>query len=135
MLWCTATTDMDTISNPQPEFTMGSDPQVPPETDAAIVAWMQSHGWKVARARWQLEPDLGFHVWQEEDSTGERSHALWISEPMVRHLSAEQLIQVLNREDMAEEIRISFKIRIEERGDEYRVGVVPRRSGEWKKQE
>jgi hypothetical protein len=36
---------------------------------------------------------------------------------------------------MAEEMRISFKVRIQERGDEYRVSVVPRASGGWRKQE
>jgi len=42
---------------------------------------------------------------------------------------------VLNSEGMAEEIRISFKVRIEERGDGYRVSIVPRRSGESRRQE
>lgn len=117
------------------ECTMGSDPQVAVETNAAIVAWMRNQGWNVAPARWQMEPEAGFHVWQEGEPTGERSHALWVAESMVRHLSADQLVEVLNREDMAEEIRISFRIRIEQRGDEYRVSVVSRRSGEWKKLE
>jgi hypothetical protein len=53
----------------------------------------------------------------------------------LRDLSAEQLVGVLNREGVAEEIRISFKVRIEERGNEYRVSVVPRRSGESRRQE
>jgi hypothetical protein len=116
------------------DFTLGN-PQVPPETDAAVAAWMGSQGWHVAPARWQMDPDAGFHVWQEEEPTGERSHALWVSESMVRHLSAQQLVHVLNSEDMAQEIRISFKIRIQERGSEYRVSVVPRSSGEWRRQE
>ena len=50
---------------------------------------------------------------------------------MVRHLKPEQLIGVLDREEMAQETRITLKVRIEERGAEYRVSVVPRRSGEW----
>jgi hypothetical protein len=114
---------------------MGSGPEVPPETNAAIVAWMRNQGWNVAPARWQMDPDAGFHIWQEEEPTGERSHALWVTESMVRHLSAEELVKVLNREDMAEEIRISFKVRIQERGDGYRVSVVPRPSGGWKRPE
>lgn len=108
---------------------------VPPETNAAIVTWMGDQGWHVSFPRWEVDLEVGFHVWHELEPTGERSHALWVSAAMVRHLSAEQLIKVLNSEDMAEEIRISFKVRIEERGDEYRVSVVPRRSGEWPRQE
>ncbi len=113
----------------------GPTPQVPSEANAAVIAWMRNHGWKVAPAGWQMDSEVGFHIWQEEGQTGERSHALWVSGPMIRHLSAEQLVNVLNREDIAEELRISFKIRIQERGNEYRVAVVPRRSGEWKRQE
>jgi hypothetical protein len=54
---------------------------------------------------------------------------------MVRQLKAEELIDVLNREKVAEDIRVSFKVLIEERGNGYRVSVVPRRSGEFKVQE
>jgi hypothetical protein len=82
-----------------------------------------------------MDPDAGFHVWQENGGLARVSHALWVSEAMVRHLTAEQLIGVLDGEEMGQEIRISLKIRIEERGAEYRVSVVPRRSGEWPKQE
>jgi len=110
-------------------------PQVPPETNAAIVAWMGDQGWHVAPARWEMDPEAGFHVWQEAEPTRGRSHALWIAESMVSHLSAEQLVNVLDSEGMAEEIRISFKMRIQERGDGYRVPIVSRRSGEWRKQE
>lgn len=117
------------------EAPIESNPQVPPETNAAVIGWMRGQGWKVGPARWQKEPDMGFHIWQEEEPIGERSHALWVSESMIRHLSSEQLVTVLDNEEMAQELRISFKIRIQERGNEYRVGVVPRRSGEWKRQE
>jgi hypothetical protein len=117
------------------DFSPESTPQVPPESDAAIVAWMGKQGWNVAPARWEMDPEAGFHVWQETEPTAARSHALWIAQSMVRHLSADQLVQVLNNEGVAEDVRISFKIRIEERGDEYRVSIVPRRSGEWRKQE
>lgn len=96
---------------------------------------MRSHGWDVALARWGMDPETEFHVWQEEEPQRGRSHALWIAESMVRHLSAEELVTVLNRERVAEDIRISFKVRIEERGAEYRVSVVPRRSGESRRQE
>jgi predicted HAD superfamily phosphohydrolase len=82
-----------------------------------------------------MDSGSGFHVWQETEATAGKSHALWIAEPMVRHLSAEQLVNVLNNEGMAEEIRISFKMRIQERGDGYRVSIVSRRSGEWRRQE
>jgi len=116
-------------------LTPESTPQVPPESNAAIVAWMGNHGWDVAPARWAMDPEAGFHVWQETEPTAGRSHALWIAESMVRYLAAEQLVQVLNNEGVADDIRISFKIRIEERGDGYRVSIVPRRSGEWRKQE
>ena len=120
----------------------GLNPKVPAEHDAAIVAWMGNQGWRVAPARWEMD-QAGFYVWQEQDRAARqeddraarRSHALWVSEAMVRHLSAGQLVEVLNKEEMAQEIRISLKVRIEERGDEYRVSVVPRRSGEWPKQE
>jgi hypothetical protein len=105
-------------------------PQVPPETDALITAWMRNEGWRVAPARWERDPDTGFYVWQEDEPERGRSHALWVEEPMVRHLSADQLISVLNREGVAQDIRINFKVRIQERGDEYRVSVVPRRWGE-----
>ena len=121
----------------------GLNPKVPAEHDAAIVAWMGNQGWRVAPARWEMDQEAGFYVWQEQDRAARqeddraarRSHALWVSEAMVRHLSAGQLVEVLNKEEMAQEIRISLKVRIEERGDEYRVSVVPRRSGEWPKQE
>lgn len=96
---------------------------------------MGDQGWKVAPARWEMEPEAGFHVWQETDATPGKSHALWVADSMVRDLSAEQLVNVLDSEGIADEIRISFKIRIQERGDGYRVSIVSRRSGEWKKQE
>ena len=64
-----------------------------------------------------------------------RYHALWVAEPMVRRLTPEQLVEVLNRENVVEDIRVSFKVRIEERGAEYRVSPVPRRSGEFRKLE
>ena len=44
-----------------------------------------------------------------------------------------QLVQVLERESVAEEIRINYKVRIEERGAGYRVSVVPRKSGEFRR--
>ena len=110
-------------------------PPVPPEKDAAIAAWMKEHGWDVAPARWRMEPEAGFHVWQEIGAMPGRAHALWLSEALVRHLSADQLVNVMDAEKIAEEIRISLKIRIEERGDEYRVSVVSRFSGEWPTQE
>jgi hypothetical protein len=111
-------------------------PQVPPESNEAVVAWMASQGWNVGLPRWEMDPETGFHVWQElEPSRGRsRAHALWIAEPMLRHLSAPDLVRVLDSEGIAEAIRISFKVRIEERGSEYRVSVVPRASGEWKTQ-
>lgn len=99
-----------------------------------MAAWLKSHGWKVGRSRWETEPELGFYVWQEESPSDGKSHALWISEPMIRHLTPEELIEVLNREGVAEDIRINFKVRIEERGAEYRVSVVPRKSGEFRRQ-
>ncbi|MEO8090123.1 MAG: hypothetical protein ABI703_07500 [Gemmatimonadales bacterium] len=109
----------------------GSTPQVPPASDAAVIAWMGAQGWKVGPARWEVDPEPGFHVWQENGGLARISRALWISDPMIRRLKPEQLIGVLDKEEMAQEIRISIKIRIEERGAEYRVSVVPRRSGEW----
>jgi hypothetical protein len=109
-------------------------PPVPPETDVIVSAWMRSRGWKVAPARWETDPETGFYVWQEEHLDG-KSHALWVSEYLVRHLTPEQLVEVLNREGVVEDIRASFKVRIEERGAEYRVSPVPRRSGEYRKQD
>jgi hypothetical protein len=93
---------------------------------------MRDHGWVVHPARWEADPELGFHVWQEPEPQLGRSHALWVAEPMVRGLPAEELIEVLEREMVAEEIQISFKVRIQERGAGYRVSVVPRRSGEYR---
>jgi hypothetical protein len=116
------------------EFNPG-DPQITPETNAAVSGWMAKQGWKVTPAHWHLDPDGGFYIWQEDRPLGERSHALWIAESMVRHLSAEQLVDVLSQEDMAQELRVSFKVRIQERGNEYRVSVVSRRSGEQRRQE
>jgi hypothetical protein len=84
----------------------------------------------VGLPRWETDLEVGFYVWQESEPTAGGSHALWVAEPMLRHLSAEQLVRVLNSEDMAAEIRISRRVRIEERGDEYRVSVVSRRSGQ-----
>ena len=82
-----------------------------------------------------MDPDGAFYVWQEREPTQGRSHALWVEEAMVRQLSPEQLLQILDSEAVAEDIRISFKVRIEERGAEYRVSVVPRRSGEFRKED
>ena len=82
-----------------------------------------------------MDPDMGFFVWQENESSNGVSHALWIAEPIIQHLTPEQLIDVLNRENVVEDIRASFRVRIEERGDEYRVSPVPRRSGEFKRQQ
>lgn len=76
---------------------------------------------------------MGFHVWEEAHPVG-RSHALWVDEAMVRHLAPAQLVDVLHGEGVAEDIRINFKVRIEERGAEYRVSVVPRRSGEFRRE-
>jgi hypothetical protein len=53
---------------------------------------------------------------------------------MVRRLTPEELVEVLNREGIAEDIRINFRVRIEERGAEYRVSVVSRKSPEFRKQ-
>lgn len=113
----------------------GATPEVPPKTDAALVRWMGEQGWVVAPARFEVDAEVGFHVWQEQGRSPGTSHALWVSEPMIRHLSAAQIVDVLEREEMAQEIRISLRIRIEERGTEYRISVVPRRSGEWPRQE
>jgi hypothetical protein len=101
-----------------------------PESDVAVTAWMRSHGWKVPPAQRVEDPDMVFYIWQENEPSVGRSHALWIDESMLSDLSAEQLVQVLDREAVAEEIRINFKVRIQERGAEYRVSVVPRRSGQ-----
>lgn len=106
-----------------------------PESDAAVAAWMRDHGWNVAPARWEKDPDMGFFIWQENEPPVGRSHALWIDESMVQQLSPEQLVQVLESERVAQEIRINFKVRIQERGAEYRVSTVPRRSGEQRRPE
>jgi len=113
----------------------GAAPEVPPEANAALVKWMKEQGWTVAPARFEPDAEIGFHVWQELGRSPGTAHALWVSDPMVRHLSAEQLVGVLEKEEMAQEIRISLKVRIEERGAEYRTSVVPRRSGEWPRQQ
>jgi hypothetical protein len=109
--------------------------EVPHQTNAAVVSWMKSHGWNVAPARWEMDPEAGFHVWQEDEPAIGKSHALWVAETMVRNLTSEELVRVLNSEGVAEDLRISFKVRIEERGNEYRVSIVPRRSGESRRQE
>jgi hypothetical protein len=109
-------------------------PAVSPETEVAVTRWMKKHGWTVGPVRWEIEPESGFHVWQETGRSPGTSHALWISESMVRRLSPQQLIQVLDSEEMDQEIRISIRMRIEERGSEYRISVVSRRSGEWKQE-
>jgi hypothetical protein len=91
---------------------------------------MQRHGWPVSRPVWTADPDAGFHVWQEDPPSNGTSHALWVDDAMIRNLGPDALVEVLEGEQVAEAIRISFKVRIEERGAEYRVSVVPRRSGE-----
>lgn len=73
-------------------------------------------------------------MWEAEARENGRAHALWIAETMVRRLTPEELVAVLNRERVFEDIRASFKVRIEERGEEYRVSVVPRKSGEFRRQ-
>jgi hypothetical protein len=108
---------------------------VPPETEVAVAQWMRHHGWQVQPARWEADPELGFYVWQEPQPQQGRSHGLWIAEPMVSGLSAEGLLGVLEREAVAEEIRISFRVRIQERGVGFRISVVPRRSGEYRRVE
>jgi hypothetical protein len=112
-----------------------ANPQLPPETDAVIAGWMRSHGWNVVPARWEIDPEARFHVWEEDLPAVDRSHALWVAESIPRHLSPEELVNVLNSEAVADEIRVSYKVRIQERGDGYRVSTVPRRSGGWKRQE
>jgi hypothetical protein len=109
-------------------------PAVSPEIDTAVTKWMKKHGWTVGRARWEIEPGSGFHVWQETGRPPGLSHALWVSESMIKQLSARELIQVLDSEEMDQEIRISIRMRIEQRGSEYRISVVSRRSGEWKQE-
>jgi hypothetical protein len=106
-----------------------------PESDAAVTAWMKSQGWNVFPARREEDPDMVFYIWQEDEPSIGRSHALWIDEAMLQDLSADQLVQVLDRERVAEEIKINFKVRIQERGAEYRVSVVPRKSGEQRRRE
>jgi hypothetical protein len=100
-----------------------------------MVAWMKQHGWTVAKARFETEPESRFHVWQETGRSPGTAHSLWISESMVRNLSADQLIGVLDSLEMDQELRISLRMRIEERGSEYRISVVSRRSGEWKQEQ
>ena len=117
------------------DATPGSHPRVPPKTDVAVTAWMKGHGWTVGKAHWETQPESGFHVWQETGKSPGTAHALWVSESMVSRLSAAQLIEVLDSLEMDQEIRISVRMRIEERGSEYRISVVSRRSGEWKQQE
>jgi hypothetical protein len=109
--------------------TSGS-PPLPHEIDAAVRAWMEAHRWRVAPARWELDPEAGFYVWQEDTPRIGRSHALWIAEAIIRHLSAKNLVSMLDREGVAEEININFKVRVQEWGEEYRISPVPRRSGE-----
>jgi enolase-phosphatase E1 len=113
----------------------GAHPALPPETSAAVAHWMGRHRWRVTKADWQEELEAGFHVWEEEAPSDGRPHALWVEDSMVRKLSPEELVRVLDQEEVAGEIRISYKVRIEERGAEYRVSVVPRRSGEFRRQE
>jgi len=117
------------------DTTPGSTPKVPTKTDTAMVAWMKQHGWTAAKARWEMESEMGYHVWQETGKSPGTSHALWVSDPMIRRLSAQQLIEVLDKEEMDQELRISLRMKIEERGSEYRISVVSRRSGEWKQQQ
>jgi hypothetical protein len=105
---------------------------LPSEIDEAVSAWMKKHGWEVPRARREQDPDMDFYVWQEQTPPNGRSHALWVDEAMVRRLGQAELMEVLDREGVAEDIRINFKVRIEERGAEYRVSVVPRKSGEFR---
>jgi enolase-phosphatase E1 len=108
-------------------------PPIPADTEAAVSAWMRGRGWRVRTVGWEVDdPNMGFYVWQEEVRSTGKVHALWLDEAMVRHLEPKELVRVLERESVAEEIRISYKVRIEERGDGYRVSVVPRRSGEFR---
>jgi enolase-phosphatase E1 len=122
------------MTGPAPEVS----PAHPPlrrKTREAVADWMSRQGWRVSKAGWQQEPELGFHVWEEEAPSDGRPHALWVDDSMVRKLTPEELVGVLDREEVAGEIRISYKVRIEERGAEYRVSVVPRRSGEFRRQD
>jgi hypothetical protein len=108
-------------------------PPIPADTEAAVSAWMKGRGWRVRPVGWEVDdPNMGFYVWQEEVPSTGKVHALWLDEAMVRHLKPKELVRVLERESVAEEIRISYKVRIEERGDGYRVSVVPRKSGEFR---
>jgi enolase-phosphatase E1 len=110
-------------------------PSLPAETSEAVTQWMGRHGWRVNKGSWQQEPEAGFHFWEEQAPSDGRPHALWVEESMVRRLTPEELVRVLDQEGVAGEIRISYKVRIEERGAEYRVSVVPRKSGEFRRQE
>ena len=114
---------------------MSDNHRIDPETDAHVMRWMAAHGWRVGPALRHTEPEGGFYVWRE-DSPGEvKSHALWVAETMVHNLRPDELMAVFKRERIAEDLKISFRLRIEERGTDYRVSLVPRRSGEFKVQE
>ena len=93
---------------------------------------MQSQGWKAAGALHHAEPEGGFYVWREETAGEGKSHMLWVAEEMVHRLGPAELVGVLKQERVAEDLKISFRLRIEERGTEYRVSLVPRRSGEFR---
>jgi hypothetical protein len=95
---------------------------------------MTGHGWRVAPAQWAMDPETGFYVWQEQKAQGE-VYALWAAEPMIGHLSARELVDVLNSEGVAEDLRTSFRVQIQERGDEYRVRPAPRRPRESRRQD
>ena len=114
---------------------MPDNSRIHPDTDAEVVRWMNGHGWKVGAAVRHEEPEGGFYVWREDGGKEVNSHTLWVAETMVSKLGPQELIAVFKRERLAEDLRISFRIRIEERGTEYRVSLVPRRSGEFRVQE
>jgi hypothetical protein len=108
---------------------------IPQATDTAVVHWMKARGWDVAPGRHhELEPGSWFYVWHERSPQG-NPHALWVADSMVHQLGPQDLVAVLDRERIAEDLRISFRVRIEERGTEYRVSLVPRRSGEFRVEE
>jgi hypothetical protein len=104
--------------------------RLPTETDAAVSRWMRHHGWEAASTGYrELGPGRGFYAWEESKPESVRAHGLWIAESMGRQLPAAELLVVLEREGVAREIRINFRVRIEERGAEYRIALVPRHSG------
>jgi hypothetical protein len=98
---------------------------VPLEKEAAVLTWMQSHGWKEAHhAGSKIDPGFGFHTWRGLDEGG-NSVRLEVGNITLRALDPSNLVQLLTRLGVADELRSKGRARVGQEGSKYRLLPLP----------